>query len=96
MSVRSPNHSRSTQKNHTKVYTIGGHGDNGTKRFIVPKGCTIVVREHTGNPAYDFTKDINKLCLTEKEDITFDDIISSSEESALHSEIPYIEPGEEE
>ena len=70
MSVRSPNHSRSTQKNHTKVYTIGGHGDNGTKRFIVPKGCTIVVREHTGNPAYDFTKDINKLCKFDTDTLT--------------------------
>lgn len=55
--------SRSTRRNHKKVYTIGGHGDNGTdRRFIVPKGCTIVVREHTGNIAHRYTEDINKLC----------------------------------
>ena len=54
--------SRSTRRNHKKVYTIGGHGDNGTSRFIVPNGCTIVVREHTNNPAHKYTEDINKLC----------------------------------
>lgn len=42
-------------------------------------------------------KEINKLCSTgEKEDILIDDIISSSEESVANSEIPSIEPDEEE
>ena len=42
-------------------------------------------------------KDINKLCSTgEKEDILIDDIIPSSEESAANSEVPSIEPDEEE
>ena len=42
-------------------------------------------------------KEINKLCSTgEKEDIIIDDIISSSEESAQKSEVPSIEPQEEE
>ena len=41
-------------------------------------------------------KEINKLCSTgEKEDIVFDDIISSSEESAANYEVPSIEPEEE-
>jgi hypothetical protein len=42
-------------------------------------------------------KEINHLCLTkEKHDIFVDDIISTSEESALKSEIPSLEPGDEE
>ena len=42
-------------------------------------------------------KEINKLCSTgEKEDIVIDDIISSSEESASNSEVPSIDPDEEE
>jgi hypothetical protein len=42
-------------------------------------------------------KEINKLCSTgEKEDIVIDDIIASSEESADNSEVPSIEPDEEE
>jgi hypothetical protein len=42
-------------------------------------------------------KEINKLCSTgEKEDIVIDDIISSSEESAANSEVPSIDPEEEE
>ena len=42
-------------------------------------------------------KEINKLCSSgEKEDIVIDDIISSSEESAENSEVPSIEPEEEE
>jgi hypothetical protein len=41
-------------------------------------------------------KEINKLCSSgEKEDIVIDDIISSSEESAPNSEVPSIEPDEE-
>ena len=42
-------------------------------------------------------KEINHLCLTkEKHDIFVDDIISTSEESALKSEIPSLELGDEE
>jgi len=42
-------------------------------------------------------KEINKLCLSgEKEEINIDDIISLSEESATNSEVPSIEPDEEE
>ena len=42
-------------------------------------------------------KEINNLCSSgEKEDIVIDDIISSSEESADNSEVPSIEPEEEE
>ena len=42
-------------------------------------------------------KEINKLCSSgEKEDIVIDDIISSSEESAPNSEVPSIEPEEQE
>ena len=42
-------------------------------------------------------KEINKLCSTgEKEEIVIDDIISSSEESVENSEVPSIEPEEEE
>ena len=42
-------------------------------------------------------KEINHLCSTqEKHDIHIDDIISTSEESALHSENPSLEPGDEE
>jgi hypothetical protein len=42
-------------------------------------------------------KEINQLCSSgEKEDIVVDDIISSTEESASNSEVPSIEPGDEE
>ena len=42
-------------------------------------------------------KEINKLCSSgEKEDIVIDDIVSSAEESAANSEVPSIEPEEEE
>jgi hypothetical protein len=42
-------------------------------------------------------KEIDNLCLQEdKEDISFDEIISSSEESTPNSEVSFIEPGDEE
>jgi hypothetical protein len=42
-------------------------------------------------------KEINRLCSTEeKEDIIIDDIVSTTEESADNSEVPSIEPDEEE
>jgi len=32
----------------TNAYLIGGHGDNGSKTFIVPVGCIVVVAVHAG------------------------------------------------
>jgi hypothetical protein len=46
------------------LYYIAGHGDNGVDMFIVPPGCTIVVRveaEQTAN-GNDYLKNIKALC----------------------------------
>ena len=46
-----------------KVYTLGGHGNNGNDTFIVPKGCTVVVRVGKGDYAYSYDDNVNDLCI---------------------------------
>jgi len=86
-------------KQETGIITITTENINNINYlYTLPIYLDTIVRltqdkNSTNYPA----KEINKLCSTgEKEDIVIDDIISSSEESAPNSEVPSIEPEEEE
>jgi hypothetical protein len=83
----------------TGVITITTENINNINYLnTLPIYLDTIVRLTQDKNSTDYpVKDINKLCSTgEKEDIIVDDIISSSEESAANSEVPSIEPEEEE